>query len=242
VETALQPAGVRGIVIAGLAGDYIQYITTPGEYGQQSYEGASSLWGPNEGTFFEERLGELATDIATKKPAEAPYDLDPSYGVKPDGPAYPEGAASGTVSTQPGDVQRLQRATFSFTGAPNGNDLPTDRAFITAQRKVRGKWRKAATDLGLQFLWRAGADGVYKVEWEVPLSAKAGEYRFKVTAKRYTLTTGSFHVTPSTALKVVNGVLHYPEAVINEDLTARPVTAIGGDGTTHDRYGNTAGG
>ncbi len=238
VGDALAAKGVRGVVIAGLAGDFIQYISTPEEYGQQSYEGASTLYGQNEGTFFVERLGELAKAIADGKPAEPPYDYDPAYGVAPDGPAYGDGAESGAIGDQPGDVERLQRATFTFTGAPDGGDLPTDKAFITAQRKVRGKWRRAATDLGLQFLWRSDADGKYTVQWEVPLSARAGEYRFRVTARRYALTTGSFQVSPSTRLQVVDGQLRYPEAVVNEDLTSRPVRAIGGDGTTRDRYGN----
>ncbi len=242
VGDALKAKGVHGVVIAGLADDYVQYVTTPEEYGQQSYEGASTLYGENEGTFLTERLGELATDIATGKPAEAPYDLDPSYGVKPDGPAYGDGAASGSITQQPANVERLQRATFTFSGAPSGGDLPTDRAFITAQRKVRGKWRKAATDLGVGFLWRSGEDGVYTVQWEVPLRAKLGRYRFRVTARRYALTTGSFQVSPSTRLKLVDGQLRYPEAVVNEDLTARPTLAIGGDGKTRDRYGNTVSG
>ncbi len=242
VTDALAPKGVRSAVIAGLAGDFIQYISTPEEYGQQSYEGASTLYGQNEGTFFVERYGELATQLASGQPAAAPYEYDPSYGIKPDGPAYGPGAESGTVVTQPGAVQRLQRATFAFSGAPNGADLPTDRSFITAQRLVKGRWKNVASDLGLQFLWRVGEDGTYEVEWEVPLSAKLGEYRFRVTAKRYSLETGTFTVSPSTRLQVVDGRLRYPPAVVNEDLTARPPAAVGGDGTTRDRYGNTTGG
>lgn len=239
VNDALRPRGVRGTVIAGLAGDFIQYISTPEEYGQQSYEGASTLWGPNEGTWFVERYAELARALASGRPAEAPYDYDASYGVRPDGPAYGPGAESGSVVAQPGPVERLQRAEFSFSGAPSGGDLPTDRAFITAQRLVRGKWRKIATDLGMQFLWRVGEDGLYRVQWEVPLSARVGEYRFRVTARRYELTTGSFRVAPSTRLEVVDGRLRYPPAEPNVDLTARPAFAVGGDGRTRDRYGNT---
>lgn len=241
VTDALAAKGVRAAVIAGLAGDYVQYISTPEEYGQQSYEGASSLWGPNEGTWFAERYGDLATALASGAPAEAPYDYDVAYGVTPDGPAYGDGASSGAVVVQPGPVERLGRASFAFSGAPNGGDLPTDRAFITAQRLVKGKWRNAASDLGLQFLWRVGSDGRYDVKWEVPLNAKLGEYRFRVTARRYALETGTFTVGPSTRLRVVDGQLRYPPAEPNVDLTARPTAAIGGDGATRDRYGNTTG-
>lgn len=39
------------IVQVGLTGEYLQYMTTPEEYKAQEYEGASSLYGPNEGRF-----------------------------------------------------------------------------------------------------------------------------------------------------------------------------------------------
>jgi neutral ceramidase len=232
VLKALRPTGVKRAVIAGLAGDFIQYISTPDEYGQQSYEGASTLWGPNEATFLAERFTELATALKDGKPAEKPYALDPSYGVTPDGDPYPEGAESGTITEQPAAVQRLQRAQLTFTGAPSGHDLPTDRAFISAQRRVRGRWRTYATDLGLQFLWRADDQGTYTVQWEVPRSAPAGRYRLRVTARRYALASKPFAVTPSTALRVkeVSGGarLTYPAAEVNVDLTSRPVAANGG--------------
>jgi neutral ceramidase len=233
VGKALAPAGVKGIAIAGLANEFIQYVSTPEEYGQQSYEGASSLFGPHEGTFLTERLTELAQAIADGKPAPEPYELDPSYGVEPNGEPYPSGAGSGAIAEQPpARVQRLQRATLSWTGAPSGADMPVDRAFITAQRRLGGRWRRYADDLGMQFLWRVDDAGTYSAQWEVPLSAPAGRYRLRVTAARYGLTSKPFVVTPSTALtveRVQRGVrLRYPEAVVNVDLTTRPVAASGG--------------
>jgi hypothetical protein len=232
VLRVLRPAGVKRVVIAGLAGDYINYISTPKEYGRQSYEGGSSLWGPNEATFLNERFTELAQALRAGRPAAKPYDLDVSYGVKPDGAAYPDGAASGAITQQPSAVERLQRATLTFMGAPSAHDMPVDRAFVAAQRRVRGRWRTYTTDLGLQFLWRVAEDGVYRVQWEVPLTAPRGTYRFRVSARRYALTSAPFTVSPSTALKVQavpGGVrLAYPEAVVNVDLTARPAAANGG--------------
>jgi hypothetical protein len=112
VLRVLRPAGVKRVVIAGLAGDYINYISTPKEYGRQSYEGGSSLWGPNEATFLNERFTELAQALRAGRPAAKPYDLDVSYGVKPDGAAYPDGAASGAITQQPsaGDADLHGRA------------------------------------------------------------------------------------------------------------------------------------
>jgi neutral ceramidase len=230
----MAPAGVRGVVIAGLADDYVQYITTPEEYGQQSYEGASTLYGKNEATFLQEQLADLGARLAAGQPAPEPYALDPSYGVKPDGPAYPAGADHGTAAHQPLDrVERLGHASFGWNGAPSAHDLPTDRAFVSAQRRDRrGRWHTVDTDLGLDFLWRADDQGRYDATWEVPITVPAGTYRLRVTAARYALSSRTFRVMPSRALIPVvrDGAvrLTYPEPVVNVDLTARPAAANGG--------------
>jgi neutral ceramidase len=270
VARALAPAGVRHVIIAGLANDYIQYITTPAEYGWQSYEGASTLYGPNEGTFFEEQLGALAGDLAAGRSAPAPASFDPSYGVRPDGPPYPVGADHGTATAQPAPaVARLKRVAFAWDGGPSGHDRPVDRAFVHAQRRVHGHWHEVASDLGLEFLWRVDTHGHYTAEWEVPLNARRGTYRLRVTATRYALNSRPFHVVASHALRVQavpGGVrLAYPPAIVDVDLTARPVAAHGGAvtygghtvrrrratvfpvpagttiaaGAARDRYGNT---
>ncbi|MEJ7893201.1 MAG: neutral/alkaline non-lysosomal ceramidase N-terminal domain-containing protein [Solirubrobacteraceae bacterium] len=223
--------GVRRVVLAGLGNEFVQYVTTPEEYRQQSYEGASSLFGPNEGTFIAERLAELGTALASRSPAPEPFALDPFYGVQPDGEPYPPGAEAGTLTAQPGDVARLERAVVEWTGGPTGSDLPNGRAFVTAQRRVGGRWKRYADDLGLQFLWRVdGSD--YTGQWEVPLSAPVGRYRLVVSASRYRLASSPFRVKPTAALKVervAGGVrLRYPDAIVNVDLTSRPVAASGG--------------
>jgi neutral ceramidase len=235
----MAPLGVKRVVIAGLADDYIQYITTPEEYGQQSYEGASTLYGPNEATFLQERLVELGNALVKGGPAPDAYPLDTSYGVKPDGPAYPAGADSGAIVAQPdAAIERLGHAKLAWTGGPDGHDRPVDAAFVSAQLRGKGgRWKTVDSDLGLNFLWRSGAQGRYDAEWEVPFTQKEGVYRLVVTATRYRLTSTPFSVRPLTSLKVVRtaaaagrvGVkLVYPEPVIDVDLTSRPSAAVGG--------------
>jgi neutral ceramidase len=231
---ALRPAGVRHAVIAGLADDYVQYITTPQEYGVQSYEGASTLYGKNEGTFFMEQFADLGKDLAEGRPAPAPYPLDVTYGVKPDGASYPAGADHGSALSQPvAQVERLGHPAFSWQGAPDGHDLPADRAFVSAQRRDRaGRWQTIDTDLGLDFIWRVDGQGRYTATWEVPLAAPTGTYRFRVTAQRYALNSTAFDVVPATTLKPVLRVgaatLTYPEPILDVDITARPAAANGG--------------
>jgi neutral ceramidase len=242
---ALGSGGINGAVIAGLADDYVQYITTPEEYGQQSYEGASTLYGKNEATFLQEQLVDLGKRLVSGDPAPEPYPLDPSYGVKPDGPPYPAGADHGTALSQPvARVGRLGHSAFSWQGAPSGHDLATDRAFVSAQRRDRrGRWHTVDTDLGLDFVWRVDDQGRYEATWEVPLTVPTGTYRLRVTAARYALASAPFRVVPSTALNVTGAAgsvrLTYPEPVVNVDLTARPASAAGGrvtyllDGVRH---------
>jgi hypothetical protein len=197
VLEALRPVGVSHALIDGLANDYVSYITTPEEYGTQSYEGASTLYGKNEGTFFTERFAELARALAENKPAPEPYDFDPSYGVKPDGPPYPAGAAEGTITAQPaGSVARGQPISMAWTGGPMGHDRPVDRSFIRAERLVGHRWRIDDSDLGLDTLWRVDDQGHYTVEWRPAPTLPTGTFRLRVTATRYELISNTFQVTP----------------------------------------------
>jgi hypothetical protein len=192
---ALRGTGVTHALIGGLAFDYIQYITTPAEYGAQSYEGGSTLFGRNSATFLQERLAELGAAMKDGKAAPAPYPLDVSYGVKPDGPAFGAGAPSGTITAQPAaTVARGGTVRLAWTGGGRGADRPVDRAFIVAERRSAGRWRTVDTDLGLDMLWRVDDAGHYTLTWDVPASAKAGTYRLRVTASRYGLVSGTFRV------------------------------------------------
>ncbi len=192
---AMRGSGVSRVVIAGLAGDFIQYITTPAEYGAQSYEGASTLYGKNTATFLQERLAELGAALTTGAPAQAPYDYDPSYGVKPDGPAFGSGADNGTLTKQPAaTVARGGAVDIAWKGGANGTDRPVDKAFVSAQRIVGRRWRTVDSDLGLHMLWRVDDRGDYTLTWDPPATVPAGTYRLKVSASRYELLTSTFQV------------------------------------------------
>ncbi|MEA2348022.1 MAG: neutral ceramidase [Thermoleophilaceae bacterium] len=194
VVKAMRGAGVHRAVIAGLSGDYIQYITTPEEFMAQSYEGASTLYGVNEATFLTERLTALAKDLAKGKRAQKPYKYDPSYGVKPNGPGYPKGAAAAQVAAQPdGSYRPRDHAKFSWVGGKDGYDRPLDAAFLVAQRRVGGGWKTVDTDLGLHMPWRVDSEGRYSAEWQIP-KGTAGEYRIAVRANHYHLASSSFAI------------------------------------------------
>ena len=234
VLAAARPAGVRRVVIAGYANEYVHYFTTPEEYGQQAYEGGSTLYGTFSSNLIRDDLATLAASLAAGTAAPAPYDYDPRNGLVGDATPFGSGAETGTAQVQPRRTRRLRRATFGWQGGAQGLDRPLDRAFVAVERRTGRRWRPVTDDLGLQILWRVDDNGVYTAEWQVPLSAPTGRYRFVVTANRYGLRSRAFRVAPSRALRVVLAgrdaghvelALRYPAADPLADLTSRPARA-----------------
>ena len=233
-----QATGLDRVVVSGLAGEFIQYFTTPEEYDRQHYEGGSTLYGPLSSNLLREELAELARRLVNGEPAQAAYPLDPTNGVTPDGPPYGPGAAKGTIVEQPRRVvRRFGRAELAWRGGPHGLDRPLGRAFVLVQRRVSRRWRTVDSDLGLGMLWKVDGEGAYRALWEVPLNAAAGRYRLRVRAKRYRLTSLGFRVRPSRLVAVrqtaaapghVAVSLDYPAAVRDVDLRHRPASARGG--------------
>jgi neutral ceramidase len=197
VLAAFAGTGVTHAIIGGLAFDYINYVTTPAEYEAQSYEGGSTLYGKNEGTFVVERLAELAAAIKAGKQAPDVYPMDVAFGVTPDGPAYPPGADHGTLTAQPASAVKRGSdvVKLAWTGGANGTDRPVDRAFIRAERRVGKRWRVVDSDLNLYMLWRVDDQGHYTLEWEPPATIPRGTYRLHVTATRYELISDRFKVS-----------------------------------------------
>ncbi len=227
VLSAVGPgAGISAVVISGLANEYISYFTTPQEYEQQHYEGGSTLFGEFSSNLLEQTLVDLARRLVSAGPAPAPYPYDPTNGQAIDPSPFPQGSSTATATAQPAAVERLQRASFSWQGAPKGYDRPLDRAFvsvahlITTRRVIVGRssarrgrrvhttrrvttmsaWQPVDDDLGLDFVWSVTDSGVYSALWQVPIDAAPGSYRFQITANHYTLTSQPFAVSVSHTL------------------------------------------
>jgi hypothetical protein len=237
VERAVAGAGIERVVIAGIANEFILYFTTPEEYARQHYEGGNTHFGTYSSNLLKAGLAQLAGALVRGEPAPPAVAFDPTNGVDPNGPLYGNGAASGSITEQPGDVTRLEHARVAWQGGPEGLDRPVDRAFVVVQRRERGRWRRFDSDLGLAMLWEVDDEGLHRAKWEVPRSAPRGAYRFVVRAKQYRLVSDPFSVGASTALTVrevpaaagqVAVALAYPAARRDIDLTHRPELASGG--------------
>jgi neutral ceramidase len=233
-----QSSGLDRIVVSGLAGEFIQYFTTPEEYDRQHYEGGSTLYGPLSSNLLRQELAELARRLVAGEPAQAAYPLDPTNGIVPNGEPYGRGAQSATTTRQPArTVRRFERAQLDWRGGAFGLDRPVGRAFVLVQRRVGRRWRTVDSDLGLGMLWKVDDEGNYSALWEVPREARAGRYRLRVRAKQYRLTSLGFRVGASRRIAVrqvaaspghVAVTLDYPQAVRDVDLRHRPPSARGG--------------
>ena len=237
VQASVTGAGINRVVISGLANEYISYFTTPEEYERQHYEGGQTWWGRFSSVLLGQELASLAGRLVRGQAAQPAYPLDPTHGVRPDGPAYPSGASSGTPVAQPAELyRRLQHATFSWQGGPRGLDRPVDRPFVVIQRRKKRRWRTVTTDLGLEILWKV-EDGRYTAKWEIPRDVRRGIYRISVRAKGYRLDSARFRVGRSERLSLERAPapagrvavrLVYPAAIRDLDITYRPRYASGG--------------
>jgi neutral ceramidase len=140
VLDAMQGSGVGAAVISGLANEYADYFTTPEEFDEQHYEGGATVYGRASSVALEEALTALAGSLAAGKPAPDAYPFDPTNGLKPDAAPFSTGAASGSVTAQPGaSAARLTHPTFAWKGGERGFDRPLDSAFVLVQRQVTVK-------------------------------------------------------------------------------------------------------
>jgi hypothetical protein len=190
VLDAARGAGVRRVVVAGLANEFIQYLTTPEEYDRQHYEGGSTLYGPLSSVLLTQELGTLAGRMARGEPAQPAYPFDPRNGVEANAAPFGAGATSGTPETQPDGSSATPK--FSWRGGERGLDRPLDTPFITVERRVGGGWRRHTDDLWLDVVWQLGDGNRYTATWNVPAGTPGGTYRFVVTARRYKLESAPF--------------------------------------------------
>jgi neutral ceramidase len=232
IRDAVAGHGIRRVVVVGYANGYTDYFTTPAEYEIQAYEGGSTVYGKNSALVLRDTLVDLARRLVGGRSAPTPYPYDPNRGVHVAAANYGDGAAQGTATSQPSAAQRLAHTTFGWDGGANGIDRPVDRAFVSVQRRMGRHWIPFTDDLSLEIAWLSDASGHYSASWEPPLSTPTGTYRFRITAKRYSLTSQPFSVTVArdlTPTLVGDTVeLAYPPAMQNQDWDYRPAFASGG--------------
>ena len=180
----------RAVTIVGLANGYMQYVTTDAEYGEQTYEGGSTLYGPNTAAVLADELGKLAGVLA--RSGVSPVNQVDSL------TAYP--GMSRTImprrTTGP-SPERITRAVLSQTCAGDtlvarwrdlypGRLVPADGPVLRIERLVGERWEVAAWDgdreLEVRALRSLGGRGyLWEARWHHPPAA--GPFRVVLVAR-----------------------------------------------------------
>lgn len=193
------------VVIGGPANTYAHYVATIEEYGIQRYEGASTLYGPNELEAYiflsKQNLKYLAAGSTTKPaPGPTPPDnratsLNLITGVVYDNP--PVGKKFGDVITQPApSYARGAVINATFVGANPRNNLRLEGTFTAIELAQNGNWTTVRDDsdwfTSLTWYRDDGLIGSSHVDisWETESYAVPGTYRIRYNGDSKTPLTG----------------------------------------------------
>jgi len=197
----LAPAGIDTVVIAGLANEYVNYLTTREEYSSQQYEGASTLFGPWTLAAVQQESRRLAQSLRDGSAAPAgpatppdatPTLLRPTYqpsDLPGAGTAFGDLLLDVPARVAAGDTVRAE-----FQAGHPRNDLRTGSSYAYVERqRPDGRWEVVVTDRlpELRFVWKAAApspaafdppvtgESIAEIVWEVPRDTPAGTYRLR---------------------------------------------------------------
>ncbi|KAG7394199.1 hypothetical protein PHYBOEH_005538 [Phytophthora boehmeriae] len=195
VKTALASAGVTEVQLAAISNAYVQYMTTKEEYLIQDYEGASTLFGPNQLAAVQQELARVARSVANPSIAldvgPTPLQIDRSSlitlqtGVVFD--SAPIFQSFSYVRTQPSSSYAIGAvASAIFAGAHPKNALTLVSSFCDVQKLGSdGSYTTVMTDAhwDLRYHWQRYliAESKNTCEWNIRSGGRtsvAGTYRF----------------------------------------------------------------
>lgn len=206
----LAPVGIDTLVIAGLANDYVNYLTTREEYSSQQYEGASTLYGPWTLAAVQQETRKLAISLREGAPAPngpatladtTPRLIRPPY-IPSDLPGGPTTDFGALVADVPASAARGDTVRAEFQAGHPRNDLQIQSSYVYAERQsAGGSWEVAATDRDpeLFYVWKPRLPSPLPIDppfigpstaeaaWTIPRDTPAGTYRLRhVGASRMT--------------------------------------------------------
>jgi len=180
----------RAVTMVGLANGYMQYVTTDAEYGEQTYEGGSTLYGPTTAAVLAEELGKLA-GLLVRSGASPVNPVDSLIG-------YP-GTSSAIMPrrTAGPPPERVTRAVLSQTCSGDtlvvrwrdlypGRLVPADGPVLRIERLAGEHWEVVAWDGDREVEIRAqrslgGRGYVWEARWHHPV--RAGPFRVVLVAR-----------------------------------------------------------
>lgn len=198
VLDVLRDVGVDTVVIAGLANEYVHYLTTREEYASQQYEGASNLFGPWTLAAVQQEARRLAAAMrdgtaapaGPATPAQAPGLLRTPY-LASDLPGLNASFGALLQDTAP-FYSRGQVAIARFQAGHPRNDLRRNQSYVYVERLSPEGWSVVATDRDpeLVFDWLPMTGIALPLDtvtgmstaqaiWTIPLDTPAGTYRLR---------------------------------------------------------------
>ncbi|HUT80546.1 MAG TPA: neutral/alkaline non-lysosomal ceramidase N-terminal domain-containing protein [Candidatus Bathyarchaeia archaeon] len=170
------------------ANSFSNYTTTKEEYSQQHYEGASTLFGPNQLEAYQQEYQKIAEKIRDNlnvplgasfpkhKSREKRLRLKVRYDDDPMGKNY------GDVLTQPNSSYSYnEKVLVEFIGANPRNNPRIMDTFLEVQRKTNNKWVTIYKDLDFETIYHWKRKGIahsnITIEWNIPSNELPGEYR-----------------------------------------------------------------
>ncbi|MFA5786117.1 MAG: neutral/alkaline non-lysosomal ceramidase N-terminal domain-containing protein [Actinomycetota bacterium] len=128
--------GIRRTFVVGLAQDSTGYFTTPEEYEQQHYEGASTVHGKWSSNLLIATHADLTQRLLTGKPDPEPQGELSWPSLTEPAAITGDGGSPGQITGQPAErVARMQVVTMNWTGGASGKDRPLDGSFVALERK-----------------------------------------------------------------------------------------------------------
>ncbi|HXG27860.1 MAG TPA: neutral/alkaline non-lysosomal ceramidase N-terminal domain-containing protein [Nevskiales bacterium] len=196
----LAPVGVDTIVVAGLANDFVHYLTTREEYAIQHYEGASTLFGPWQLAAVQQETRKLALALRDGQPAPAGPAIPrtPMFSMSTRPPYVPSdlpgpGGFGALLADAPATAARGETVRASFQAGHPRNDLKIQSSYVFVERKrADGSWEVVAQDRDpeLLFTWLPQTGQLTPIDvvtgpstaeavWTIPRDTPAGTYRLR---------------------------------------------------------------
>lgn len=185
----LRSAGIERAVIASMANAYSSYLATREEYAKQSYEGASTQFGPNQLTAYQQEYTKIFRAIAggiDVAPGPIPRDLTNDVVNFQTGVVFddkPLFNSFGDVITQPGaSYARGAVVSVQFWGGHPKNNLQTQGSYLVVEKIVNGSAVPVAYDWDPETIYLWQRDGVANskitIKWNTK-NAQPGQYRIR---------------------------------------------------------------
>jgi len=184
---------VSGAFVSSLVNDHCDYLTTPEEYTAQHYEGASTLFGPQQQAWVAGLARQVADDLAAGSPA-VPVDRSFDFGLH----RYLPAPTGDTAERVPGTVRFVESTPsedafweLTWTDVAPG-DLHWHESLVRVEVEHDSRWSPASYDgrlvddqgwrVGITYLGAKHGRHTYAARWYAPPLGRPLRHRFVLVA------------------------------------------------------------